>query len=132
MTTELEARQLLIDSCHSSIEADAALKRRLVSPEFVSLLAHIAIDEEDNGGDAPMQAAYYLSQAPSENVRPFEPQLLALLTTANGYGGHIALALGRMRSSLAKAVIQSELGDGKFPSAWLYEEALRHYAVHDA
>jgi hypothetical protein len=132
MITEHEARQLLIDSCHSSTEADAALLSKLASPEFVSLLVRIALDEEDYGGDAPMQAAYYLSQAPSENVRPFEPQLLALLTTANGYGGHVALALGRMRSSSAKAVIQSELGDGEFPSAWLYKEALKHYGAPDA
>ncbi len=96
------------------------------------MLVRIALDEEDCGGDAPMQAAYYLSKAPSENVRPFEPLLLALLNTANGYGGHIALTLGRMRSATARAVIHSELGDGEFPSAWLYREALKQYEPLDA
>jgi hypothetical protein len=129
MITEPEARQLLIDSCHSLPEAGADLQSKTASAEFVSLLVRIALDEEDYGGDAPMQAAYYLSQAPSENVRPFEPQLLALLTTANGYGGHVALALGRMRSSQAQPVILSELDDGEFPSAWLYREALEHYGA---
>ena len=132
MMTETAVRQLLIDSCHSSTEADTTLLRNLTSPEFVALLVHIALDREDYGGDAPMQAAYYLSQTPIENIRPFEAQLLALLTTANGYGGHIALTLGRMRSVSAKAVILEELGDGEFPSAWLYREALKQYGPPDA
>ena len=127
MIPEETVRQLLIDSCHSSEVADKKLLGSLSSPEFVSLLVKIALDEDDYQGDAPMQAAYYLSQAPVEMLKPFEQKLLSLLTTANGYGGYVALTLGRMQSALAKAVITSELGNGERFDVWLFKEALKQY-----
>ena len=132
MISEQVIRQLLIDSCHSSKEAESLILSNLASDEFIALLVRIAIDEDDFEGDAPMQAAYYLSKAAPELLQPFEPQLLSLLTSANGFGGHVALALGRMHSRQAEPIIRSELGDGKFPSAWLYEEALKNYVPPNA
>jgi hypothetical protein len=132
MISEAKLRELLIESCHSSSEAEAELMALLSSPDFIVLLVKIAVDDADYQGDAPMQAAYFLSQASPFLTRPFEQQLYALLTTANGYGGHIALVLGRMQSALAKDVIRSELGDGQFPSAWLYEKALKEYGADNA
>jgi hypothetical protein len=79
---EKTARQLLIDSCYSSREAAEELLKNLASPAFVSLLVKIALDEDDHEGDAPMQAAYYLSKAPVDLTRPFESQLLRLLPVA--------------------------------------------------
>jgi len=126
---EATARQLLIDSCYSSQEADKELLKNLTAPEFVSLLVKITLDEEDYEGDAPMQAAYYLSKAPVELTKPFENRLRRLLPDALGYGGHVALTLGRMESAKARTVIQAELGDGARFDAWLYEEALKQYDV---
>lgn len=127
MISEETTRQLLIESCHSSREADEKLLGHLSSSEFVSLLVKIALDEDDYQGDAPMQAAYYLSQAPVTLAKPFEKKLIGLLTAANGYGGHIALTLGRMRSDTAKPVITEELENGERFDAWLYKEALKQY-----
>lgn len=127
MITEATVRRLLIDSCHSSERAGKAILDSLSSSEFVSLLVKIALDEDDYQGDAPMQAAYYLSQAPVELLLPFESQLLNLLPTANGYGGHIALTLGRMKSPLAKPVIITGLGNGERFDSWLFKEALSRY-----
>lgn len=126
---EEKARLLLIDSCYSSKEADEELLKNLSSPEFVSLLVKIALDEDDYEGDAPMQAAYYLSKAPVDLTKPFEKQLFRLLPVASGYGGHVALTLGRMKSAEAKAIIQAELGDGARFEAWLFIEALKQYEM---
>ena len=127
MIPEDRARQRLVDSCHSSREADQELRASLGSAEFIALLVEIAVDRDDHQGDAPMRAAYYLSQASPDLVRPFEGQLLELLRRAEGYGGHVALALGRMRSARARPFIESELRDGTRFDAWLFEEALKEY-----
>jgi hypothetical protein len=66
-------------------------------------LVKIAVDADDRQGDAPMQAAYFLLQASPAHTRSHEKPLLALLSTADGYGGHVARALGRMKSREAKA-----------------------------
>jgi hypothetical protein len=129
MISEAKVRKGLIDSCHSSAEAETELMTLLSSPDHIALLVKIEMDDDDYQGDAPMQAAYFLSQASPSLTRPFEHQLFALLPTANGYGGHIALTLGRMKSALAKDVIRSELSAGQFPSAWLYEKALQEYGA---
>lgn len=129
MMSEELLRQLLIDSCHSSKQADEELLKNLSSQEFVALLVKIALDEDDYEGDAPMQAAYFLSKAPVERTKPFENQVLRLLPVASdsGYGGHVALTLGRMKSAEAKAILKAELSDGTRFDAWLFEEALKQY-----
>ena len=125
---ENEIRKLLIDSCHSSKEAEAEILKKLTDPMVISLLVEIALDEMDHGGDSPMQAAYYLSQAAVELLEGYEEELIKILSGELPYSGHAALALGRMQSKNARPIIVSELGEGGFPSAWLYEEALAKYA----
>ena len=99
----------------------------MLSQEFVSLLVRIAVDEDGYEGDAPMQAAYFLSETSPEYTRPHESALLRLLTAANGCAGHVALTLGRMQSSSARPIIESALQEGEFVGSWLYEKALAHY-----
>jgi len=60
-------------------------------------------------------------------LEPYEPKLLSLLTTVNGYGGHIALALGKTRSPRGRIALLSELGDGSRFDAWLFKKALAEY-----
>jgi hypothetical protein len=103
MVPESAVRALLIESCHFSSAAVHRLTAELSSPEFVEQLVKIAVDADDRQGDAPMQAAYFLLQASPAHTRSHEKPLLALLSTADGYGGHVARALGRMKSREAKA-----------------------------
>ncbi|MFZ6749054.1 hypothetical protein ACO0K8_08765 [Undibacterium sp. Ren11W] len=126
MLSESETRQLLIDSYHSSPEADRRISEALASQEFVALLLHIAVDADDYQGDAPMTAAYFLSQASVVLLQPHEEKLLALLETADGYAGSVALALGRIQSPSAKATIEQRLAEGWW-SEHLYKEALSCY-----
>jgi hypothetical protein len=126
MMPEPETRQLLIDSCHSSNMADSRILAELESPEFVSLLVRIAVDADDYGGDAPMQAAYYLSRVRSALLQPDEASLIDLLGTADGYAGFVALALGHMRSQKAKPIITRMMAEGCWPRE-TYQEALSGY-----
>ena len=126
MNLEAETRQLLIDSCHSSVTAEERILCKLTSPEFVSLLVDIAVDAADYQGDAPMQAAYFLSKAPASLIQPHETALLALLDSADGYAGSVALVLGHMKSQIAKPIIALRLETGWWPEH-LYKEALSCY-----
>jgi hypothetical protein len=90
MISEETARQLLIDSCHSSSDSKQRILSELNSPEFVALLGRIAVDAQDRQGDAPMQAAYFLTVASPALIRPHETELLGILTTADGYSGSVA------------------------------------------
>jgi len=126
MMAEAVVRELLIRSCHSSSEAVRELLSELSSPAFIDLLVRIAVDADDHGGDAPMQAAYFLSRASPAHIRIHEKQLVALLNTADGYSGHVALALGRIQSPEAKPIIANRLIEGWWPEH-LYREALSLY-----
>jgi hypothetical protein len=128
MIPESVVRALLIDSCHSSSEAVHRLTAELSSPEFVEQLVEIAVDADDQQGDAPMQAAYFLSQASPAHTRSHEKLLLALLSTADGYSGHVARALGRMKSGEAKPIIARMLAEGSWPEQ-AYRDALAFYDV---
>ena len=128
MLSESETRQLLIDSCHSSLEAKHRIFEELIAQDFVDLLVLIAVDAEDNQGDTPMTAAYFLSRATPSHLQSHEEALLALLETADGYAGCVALALGRMKSSHAKAKIEQRLAEGWWPEH-LYQEALACYGT---
>ncbi|CAM0999784.1 hypothetical protein EJMOOK_14070 [Rhodanobacter sp. Root179] len=127
MYDEATIRKQLIASCHSSQEAKEYFLANLNDPELLSLLVKIALDAEDHGGDAPMQAAYFTSQFPNSLLVRYEPELFGLLTSANGYGGHVALALGKTRSARGKEALVAELGDGSRFDAWLFNKALAEY-----
>ena len=127
MYDEVDIRAKLVDSCHSSKEARDFFLARLADPQLLALLMKIAEDAEEWGGDAPMQAAHFASQFPGGLLSPYEPKLLNLLATVNGYSGHIALALGKTRSPRGKAALLSELGDGSRSDAWLFKKALDEY-----
>ena len=124
MLPETELRQLLIDSCHSVPMAESRILAELGSVDFIAQLVFIAIDVLDYQGDAPMQAAYFLSITNPSLVIPHEAALLSLLETADGYSGSIAVALGRMRSTLAKSLIEKRDREGWGPQ---YHEALALY-----
>lgn len=126
MILEPEIRQLLIDSCHSSVEAEERILSELQSAQFLNLLVHIAIDADDYQGDAPMQAAYFLSKASPLLTHPHEAALLELLESADGYAGSVALVLGRIKSQQAKPIIALRLEEGWWPEH-LYKEALSCY-----
>lgn len=102
MIDETKARQLLIDSCYSSAEAERCISQELNSAEFNDVLARIVVDADDYQGDAAGAAAYFLSQADPVLVKPYEDQLLVLLESADGYAGSVGLILGRMKSACAK------------------------------
>ncbi len=127
MHNEAEIRDLLIDSCHSSKKAQTFFESHANDKGLLELLIKIAKDDEDHGGDASMQAAYYASHFPGNLLAPYESQLRAMLPVVNGYGGHVALALGKTKSALGKQAILEELGDGTRFDAWLFQEALTHY-----
>ena len=126
MIAEAEARQLLIDSCAVTSEAEHRILGELQSPEFVNLLVHIAVDADDYEGDAPMQAAYFLTKASPELTRTHESALLTLLHTAQGYAGSVALVLGRMKSQQAKPFIIQAVAEGWWPEHF-FKEALACY-----
>ena len=125
--SEQTTRQLLIESCHSSLAAEQRILAELSTPAFVELLVQIAVDADDFQGDAPMTAAYYLSRAEPSLTKPYEPDLLALLTTADGYSGSIALTLGRMQSLLAKPTIEQMFAQGCWPIE-TFRQAVACYA----
>lgn len=127
MYEESAIRQTLISSCHSSKEATQFFSERIGDPALLDLLVLIAVDDAGYEGDAPMQAAYFASQFPGEQLDRHEPALLALLGTANGYGGHVAVALGKTRSQRGRAAIIAERGDGSRFDAWLFKKALAEY-----
>jgi hypothetical protein len=127
MHSEAHIRDLLIKSCHASKDAQAFFESRRNDEELLALLIRIAKDAEDYEGDAPMQAAYYASQFPGSLLLPYEAELRAMLPIVNGYGGHIALALGKTKSIAGKQVILNELGDGTRFDARLFREALSQY-----
>lgn len=127
MKTEQEIRDLLIDSCHSVAEAEQYFLDRLDDTDLLNCLVTIAKDEDGYLGDAPMQAAYFVSQHGPEMLTPYESDLIAMLPEVDGYAGHIALALGKTQSVPGKQLITQELGDGQRFDAWLFEEALALY-----
>ena len=127
MDAEADVRQKLIDSCHSSEAAQRFFMARLDDATLLALLVKIAEDAENHGGDAPMQAAYFASQFPGALLALHEEKLLALLTTVDGYGGHIALALGKTKSTRGKAALLSELAYGSRFDAWLFRKGLAEY-----
>ncbi|MEN3111988.1 hypothetical protein ACFONG_19460 [Uliginosibacterium paludis] len=126
MISEPEVRQLLIDSCAVTSEAERRILAELQSPEFITLLVHIAVDADDYEGDAPMQASYFLTKALPSLTRPHEAELLKLLHTAQGYAGSVALVLGRMKSLEAKPFIAKAVADGWWPEHF-FQEALSCY-----
>jgi hypothetical protein len=127
MYDELRVRDLLIDSCHSSKQAQGFFEARIDDEKLLQLLISIAKDAEGYLGDAPMQAAYYASQFSGESLLPYEAELIDMLPRVDGYGGHVALALGKTKSAPGKKAILSELGDGTRFDSWLFREALSHY-----
>ena len=60
-------------------------------------------------------------------LKPHEQTLREMLPAVNGYGGHIALALGKTGSALGKQVIIEQLGDGSRFDAHLFRQALKQY-----
>lgn len=126
MIDETKARQLLIDSCHSSAEAERCIAQELNSADFIDVLVRIAVDADDYQGDAPGATAHFLSQADSVLVKPHEDQLLVLLESADGYAGSVALTLGRMKSAGAKTLIEHRTSEGWWPEH-LYKKALSSY-----
>jgi hypothetical protein len=72
-----------------------------------------------------MQAAYWVSQFPSSLLRPHEPVLYEMLPIVDGYGGRVALALGKTGSQRGRAAIIEELGDGTRFDAWLFREGCK-------
>ena len=131
MLDEARIRDLLIGSCHSSKEAQIFFEAHRNDHEVLDLLIRIAKDEEDYGGDAPMQAAYFASQFPGHLLLPYEAELRAMLPVVRGYGGHVALALGKTKSIAGKEAILNELGDGTRFDAWLFRQALSQYPEID-
>lgn len=127
MIPEFAIRELLIASCHADVSAELKIVEKLASIDFVALLVKIALDEDEQQGDAPMQAAYFLSHASPSLTEMHEDKLLSLFTSANGYQGHIALTLGRMQSLPARFVIESALSDEDRFDKWLYERAIECY-----
>ncbi len=126
MITESETRKLLIESCHSSVDAEQRILDELQSSEFIGLLVHIAVDADDHQGDAPMTAAFYLSKASPEMTKPHEAALVSLLTSADGYADSVALILSGMRSLEAKPIIARMVAAGyghPFPEALARYEA---------
>jgi hypothetical protein len=127
MIDERRIREMLIESCHTSAKARQFFESRLRDAELLNCLVEIAVDTSDFGGDAPMEAAHYLSRFPAEMIEKHENKLIAALPLVSGYGGAIALALGKAKSLAAKALIRRELGDGQRFDAWMFREALAHY-----
>ena len=113
MIDEQYIREKLIQACHSSKQARQYFESRLDDVPLLNCLVKIAVDAEDYGGDAPMEAAYYFSRYPSNLIEKHDKDLIAALPRVNGYGGAIALALGKAKSLTAKPLILSELGDGE-------------------
>ena len=127
MYDEATVRNLLIESCHSSKAAERYFLARLSDPELLALLVAIALDAEDYGGDARMQAAYFASQFSGVLLAPHEAALLELLPRADGYGGHVATALARMKSVQGKQAILAALCDGSRFDAWFFRKLLAEY-----
>ncbi|HZK79929.1 MAG TPA: hypothetical protein VFC46_02655 [Humisphaera sp.] len=127
MVDEKEIRELLIASCHSSAAAIRFFRDHLEDQNLLRLLVHIAQDADDYEGDAPMQAAYWLSESSGAVLISHEPMLFEMLPLVDGYGGSVALALGKTGSPRGRKLIQKELGDGKRFDAWLFRRALACY-----
>jgi hypothetical protein len=125
MLDEARIRDMLIDSCHSSADADAYFRAHLGDADLLALFVKIARDEDGHLGDAPMQAAYWVSKFPPVLLLPHEPALVEMLSIVDGYGGHVALALGKTGSERGRNAIIEELGDGTRFDAWLFRKGLQ-------
>jgi len=60
-------------------------------------------------------------------LKPHEQTLREMLPTVNGYGGSIALALGKTGSAAGRQAIIKELGDGSRFDADSFRQALKQY-----
>lgn len=127
MYQEASIRELLIDSCHSVPKAEEFFAKRLSDPELLATLMEITVDAGGHLGDARMQAAYFVSQFPASMLIRHEAALVDLLPRADGYGGHIAVALGKTRSPRGRQLLIQKLGDGSRFDAWLFKIALAEY-----
>lgn len=88
-------RELLIASCHSSLKAQRFFESQLDSAELLDCLMRIAVDADDYGGDAPMQAARYISQFSPNLIEKHEEDLIAALP-------HIMVTAARLPSHCAR------------------------------
>jgi len=71
-----------------------------------------------------MQAAFWMSQYSHGLLLPHEPAILEMLPIVDGYGGHVAHALGKTQTTRGRAAIMNELGDGQRFDAWLFRKGL--------
>ena len=115
MADETLIRKLLIDSCHSSADAESQLESRLDDSQLTACLVRIARDADDYGGDAPMQAAYYLSKTSADLLAPHESALIDTIPVADdaGYTGHIAIALAKTNTVSVKPLIERAAAEGR-------------------
>jgi hypothetical protein len=129
MADHTAIRELLIQSCHSSNAADVQLTSQIGDAAFIADLANIARDRDDFGGDAPMQAAYYLSQASPELLLPHATKLLETVPVADdcGYLGHLSIAIAKTNATTAKSFIESAASNPNRSDAWLFREAMTHF-----
>jgi hypothetical protein len=129
---ENELRHLLIETCHSSDQARAYFEARLADEGMLRTLVRIAVDAEGYLGDAPMQAAFWISRYPAALIAPHERAILDAIPTAEegGYAGHFALTLGKIRSKSAKQWLIDGLGDGSRFDAWLFRQSLDCYTTN--
>jgi hypothetical protein len=129
MADQTAIRELLIQSCHSSDDADAQLRSQLDDTDFIACLVLIALDRDDFGGDAPMQAAYYLAKSSPSLLMPHANTLVETLPIADdrGYAGHLSIAIAKTNADSARSFIEQAANDSERFNAWLFREALSHF-----
>ncbi|WP_024330164.1 hypothetical protein [Simiduia agarivorans] len=131
MYQESDIRELLIETCYSNEQAATFFEQRLEDEALLAILVTIALDEDDFGGDAPMASGDYIPRYPTECLKNYEPQFLAILESEWASVRHedIALALAKINSSKGKDLTKkwlSELGEG--PRYEKFKQAYEQYA----
>jgi hypothetical protein len=91
------------------------------------MLIRIAKDDDDHGGDAPLTAAFYVAEFPAPMLQSYEQTFREMLPVVNGYGGSIALALGKTKSAAGRQMIIEQLGNGTRFDADSFRRALKEY-----
>ena len=123
---EENLRELLIESCHSNKEAEKEIEKLTSNSEITELLSMISGDED--GGDAPMQASYFLQFLPHDELHKYKAQLIKHLHIKdNPNACWVALALSAIHSDEAYLHISEMLAREDFQGDWIYKKALENY-----
>lgn len=120
-----ELEGLLIDSVHSSEQAEKFFQSHMDDKELLKQILQVV--EESESGDARMEGAYWLSQAQDDFLRDVEKRLLVLMDCEwDSVAVHIMMALAKIQSQEAlDKIIEKRIRPNLYWEALALEKYLK-------